>query len=518
MKKITKIFLVATILLGLNSCDKFLDVNTNPNNPQEVEAALQLAPMTSYLAQAYVFDSRYIGRYVQNFHFYLAGDVWDFQSYVRNSDAGAQLWRDVYWHAGLNLSNLLADAQAGEKWDYYGVGLLMRAYGWQMLTDIHGELVISEAFIPNKTTFKYDSQEFAYQEVVKLTNEAIASLQRTDGAVAQAALARGDLIYAGDRSKWIKFANALLAINASHLTNKASYNPDQVIAYVDASFASNADDALVPFNGTTTVDANVLGPLRGNWQSYGQSSFIANLMGGNNTAFPGVRDPRIGVFLSPSTDGIYRGITLGQGQATSVPEPQRVRNLLNTPLTATNVQFPAGTTGKYMFADKAKFPLVTYAQLQFIKAEAAFRKGDRVTALTAYRNGISASIDFANSNLNSATAISATDKTAFLTNPIIVPINPGDLTLSKILLQKYIAQFGYGNIEQWCDLRRFNYDPATFVGLTPLTIFQADNNGKPVQRLRPRYNSEYLWNIDALNSVGGFDLDYHTKPMWFTQP
>jgi hypothetical protein len=46
----------------------------------------------------------------------------------------------------------------------------------------------------------------------------------------------------------------------------------------------------------------------------------------------------------------------------------------------------------------------------------------------------------------------------------------------------------------------------------------ANNLGKLAYRCRPRYNSEYLYNVEALQKVGGLDLDYHTKEMWFSQP
>ena len=52
---------------------------------------------------------------------------------------------------------------------------------------------------------------------------------------------------------------------------------------------------------------------------------------------------------------------------------------------ATCLPTPAsGSSSRYLFADKSKFPAITYAQLQFTKAEAAFRSGDRATALIAY--------------------------------------------------------------------------------------------------------------------------------------
>jgi hypothetical protein len=51
-----------------------------------------------------------------------------------------------------------------------------------------------------------------------------------------------------------------------------------------------------------------------------------------------------------------------------------------------------------------------------------------------------------------------------------------------------------------------------------LLHFYIDNGGKPAQRLRPRYNSEYVWNRESLNAIGGNDAAYHTYEIWFAKP
>jgi hypothetical protein len=57
-----------------------------------------------------------------------------------------------------------------------------------------------------------------------------------------------------------------------------------------------------------------------------------------------------------------------------------------------------------------------------------------------------------------------------------------------------------------------------FRGFTPPATLHADNAGKLVQRIRPRFNSEYVWNRPGLEAIGGLATDYHTKPLWITQP
>jgi len=509
-------------LLGLTGCDKFLDVNTNPNAPQSVSANLYLPPMLHWMVTSPQFDGRFVARYTQQFT--LPGTsltTWDRMGYDPSSDNGGQQFRDVYWTLGQNLVDMNTKAEAEERWDLLGVGYILKAWGWQATTDLHGEIIVKEAIDQSKFTFNYDTQEYAYQEVQRLLKESIDLLQRSGGATDQTFLARGDKIYNGDRSKWLKLAHGMLALNLNHYSNKASYRPAEVIAAVDKSFTGNIDDALLTYPNTNNNDINFLGRTRNNFTSYRQTQFVVNLM--NGVQFGGVVDPRMSRMLSPSPDGEFRGLdpnVVGFGALTTTQRPNNLYGYAGTG----GGQLP----GRYLFDDKAKMPAMTYSQLQFIKAEAAFRMGDRATALIAYRNAVSSHIDFVNArnadNSQSPTQISAAEKAAFLASPEIVPA-AGALTLTHIMSQKYIAQWAWGHNELWMDMRRYHYtdvDPASgkqvFPGFTPPTNLYGDNGGKLVQRIRPRYNSEYVWNRAGLDAIGGLALDYHTKPLWITQP
>ena len=95
------------------------------------------------------------------------------------------------------------------------------------------------------------------------------------------------------------------------------------------------------------------------------------------------------------------------------------------------------------------------------------------------------------------------------------------------MLQKYIAMYGYGVLETWGDMRRYHYTDADPSGMGQVyadfilpiggELFQ-DNGGMAVYRVRPRYNSEYVWNIVELQRIGATTNNYHTKRMWFTEP
>lgn len=523
MKKRHIAALVGLMTVTTSCNEDFLDVNTNPNAPQVVTANLYLPPMLHWLITSPQFDGRFVGRYTQQWNLAVGNTVvstWDRMGYDPSSDNGAQQWRDVYWSFGQNLVDMNTKAEAEERWDLLGVGYILKAWGWQALTDLHGEIIVKEAIDQSKFSFNYDTQEFAYQEVQRLLNEAITLLSRTDGAVDQAYLAKGDKIYGGDRAKWTKAAWGMLALNLNHYSNKASYKPADVIAAVNKSFASNADDLLLTYPNTNNDDINFLGRTRGNTHNVRQTRFVVGLM--DSTVF-GVVDPRMSRMLAPAPDGVYRGLdpnVLNFGALTASQQPSNLHGYAGTG----GSQLP----GRYLFDDKAKVPNMTYAQLQFVKAEAAYRMGDKATALAAYRNGISAHIDFVNArnldNGQTPTQISAAEKAAFLAAPSVVP-TAANLTLTHIMSQKYIAQWGWGHNELWMDMRRYHYtdiDPASgrqvYPGFSFPTSLYPDNGGKVVYRIRPRFNSEYVWNRAGLEPIGGLDLDYHTKLLWILQP
>jgi len=127
-----------------------------------------------------------------------------------------------------------------------------------------------------------------------------------------------------------------------------------------------------------------------------------------------------------------------------------------------------------------------------------------------------------NSEAGGPPAIAATTRDSFLASPNIVPAT---LTISHIMSQKFIALWGWGHNEIWMDMRRYHYtDPdivsgtQVFRGFSPPTTLYVDNAGEVVRRIRPRFNSEYVWNRDALQAIGGLDANYHTIELWVTKP
>lgn len=524
MKKIY-ITIIGLALIASAGCKKYLDVNTDPATPQNAESRTLTPPLFAQMERGIQFDSRYLGPLIQNWGYRTSSYVGAIHGWIPGSDSMGEIWRSNYYGLGSNLSLIMEHATATEQYNYLGMAQAIRAWSWQVTTDYHGDIILKEAFQANRYVFDYDPQSDVYAEVVRLANESIANFSRTDGSGTVAKMSAADLVYHGDNAKWIKFNYGILARNMNNLVNKASYDPNKVIEYVDKSLSSNADNFATPNFGSNTTDASFYGPIRGNLNSYRVSDLMVGLLDGTYLAGTAgaVMDPRINTLITPSNDGVFRGTKPGLGDPVSSTAQlaMAIPNPWGSVGTNAQTPSPGAGGGKYIFKDNADMPIMTYAEMQFIKAEAAFRANKMDVAFAAYRNGISAHIDFVS---GLGTAISSAAKTAYLASASVKQ-TMATLTMKDIMLQKYIALYGFGFVETWSDLRKFNYANGDAKGNNPYlnvyvlpTVLYSDNGGKPGMRYRPRYNSEYLWNLDALKKIGGDQPDYHTYPMWFAQP
>lgn len=119
------------------------------------------------------------------------------------------------------------------------------------------------------------------------------------------------------------------------------------------------------------------------------------------------------------------------------------------------------STGSFYTRADAPTHLVCYHEMAFIKAEVLFRKGDKGSALTAYKAGIRAHMEAMNEKLRDypqtvygKQVISETEISAFLASKAVAQ-NAGELTMAKIMQQKQIAMSL--TMQNWNDMRRFNY-------------------------------------------------------------
>ncbi len=462
-----------------------------------------------------------------------------------NSDNTGAIWAAAYYGHGQNVNRIIEWGTEQQKWDFVGVAQVVRAWDWLELTNQYCEAILKEAFNTSLSQFHYDTQPEFYDSSRAIAMRALSNLNRTDGNVNAASLAQSDAYFnKGDINKWKKFAYGILARSYIDLSSKGIFASkgyaDSALKYAALSCTTNNDNILATFSAANSSNGfnNYFGPTRSNIGTIRQGGYIANLMTGANTgAFTGVNDPRTWYILSENLNKTFKGVMpwLGVTEYLSGTTPTKdyPKNFWRNP--TPNATNGTDDSTRYVYGNKGPWPMMTAAEMQFILAEAAYRKGDKTTALAAYSNGINLNFDMLTTtyafNIPAGREITPTSKAAYLANTSVVPLTPTALTLTHIMLQKYIALYGWGVHQTWVDMRKYHYvdiDPATGKQVyadfmppptAPVNYLISTNKGKYVYRARPRFNSEYLYDIPELTRIGAYqNLDYNTFECWFSMP
>lgn len=537
---------MCSILLSLSCKKKIEAAYLNPNaavvEPIETILPGVIAGFTDFYSSNGTLyglqnDAVLLGRYIQYW-----GSQTSFENYGEmggtvGSDNTGSVWATVYFGQGQNVNKIIQWGTEQQKWDYVGVAWAIRAWGWLELTDEYSDAPLREAFNTSLQQFHYETQPEFYDSCRAICFRSLSFLNRTDGNVSQANLAIGDAyFFKGDINKWKKFVYGILARSYINLSSKDIFKTnnyaDSAIKYASLSLSNNDDNALVKVQGGLTNGVNnYFGPLQNRIGTIRQSQYIADLMSGRLSAFTGVIDPRRWYILRENQKNDFKGFIpwLGSSGLATADYP---KNFWGNPSpTATTGSTP--DSSRYVYQNTSPFPIMTASEMQFIIAEAQLRKGSRVSADSAYASGISLDFDMLTTtypqNIPVGREITAINKFAYL--KAVVP-SASDLTLTHIMLQKYIALYAWGVQETWVDMRKFHYidvDPLNpgagkqvYADFTPPDKGTANyliptNNGKYVYRCRPRYNSEYLYNVPELTRIGAYqNLDYITYEMWFS--
>lgn len=229
--------------------------------------------------------------------------------------------------------------------------------------------------------------------------------------------------------------------------------------------------------------------------------------------------------------------------------------------------------GRWLYSNGAPYVLTTYAELLFDLAEVQFKYGSKADAFETWKKAIAADMEFSAKYIQKESLVTVGGKVyhqgdkvdqatfkamaqEYLNGPFVAGLPMSEFSLSHIMMQKYIALFPWGASEVWVDLRKYHFDIAytgdvpsfgngwdkTLINqkrdddatkvykgfyLAPANVqgrrsaYNERNNGAPCYRLRPRYNSEYMWNLNnlkALKPIPGDADDYQCSIPWFAYP
>lgn len=463
------VFALMVSMIGLTSCDKFLDVNTDPNNPREVPLSLLLTSSQSYLGYTMGGDiNRYAGTFVQHFAGVQGQAQEEYDIYNFGDDETNNFWRFGMYAGALGDADLIIqDAQTTNSPHYEGVGKIIMAYGIGVMADLFGRVPYTQAFqLRENLTPSYDNQEDIYKSIQSLLDEAIVDLGQTESLFSPGS---DDLVFGGDLDAWIKFANFIkIRTWNHHSVQDPMGSATSILNFLDGNanvFVSTTNDADHPF----FVNPNSGNPHFQFEQQRGQIAVSDVVL---DELMNPLNDPRVPLYANPIADGVtYTGAPNG----TTIQDQQ---HLVFSGL------------GSFYGSSASPVPLGTYYEQKFIEAEAAMRAGEGARAYTAYIDAIKANFE--------KLGLSA----SYDTYAAQAEVDPGQagLTMEHIMTQKYIAMFTQG-AESWTDWRR--------TGIPALTA--ADNNitGGVIPVRFPYPESEI--QLNAANVPATTILD----PTWF---
>lgn len=460
------------------SCDEgFAELNIDPNNPVIVPSHL-LIPSTvrQYGNTSYsVFRG---GGELAGWAGQLAKVQYnDQQRYVFRESVITATWEAFYFVGISDADQIYKLAEDEGNRTVMGVGKILQAYGYSMITDIYGDCPMSEAMRADEGIFTpaYDQQEAVYSQMITFLDEGIALIDEGVGIID----AVSDILYQGNIANWRKFAVSLKFRLLMRQSGKVSVGSElQAIVNSGGLFTTNDQEAKLVYLGAAPsanpMYETIVFGTRGEYKV--NEVLVA--------ALDSKSDARTSVYVQLNEDGIYRG------------KPSGIEGLPSDDYNYTNVS----AIGEFYLRPEAPGYFVSNSEIQFLKAEAAMRGLISGSAQEFYNDGIMAS--FLANGLSAAEGLIHQNKNG-------VPLSVDNAqAMVQIGTEKWLALYCQG-IEAWAEQRR------TGIPDLPPAIDGVFNE-IPSRLTYPTIESSInKTNYDAAVAIQGPDL--LTTKLWWNQ-
>jgi hypothetical protein len=448
------IAVTAALALGVTSCRKYLDVNTNPNISQTATVETLLPAGQLYVGTAVGVDLQITGS--------IWGQYWTqtpvasqyiaLEQYAPGQDQFSTPWTNLY-AAAENFYQLYKLADSQKKKPYKAIALLMQAYTFQLITDGWGDVPMKYALQGqymdgHVINPKYDSQRVVYNQILGYIDSANKLI--AEGSQLSVS---GDLVYQGSMTKWTKFSNTL---RLKALLRMAYVDPTGAKARMDSLYAKNPafidstnDAVLNVYGGNSNTKsplyAEISSSIMNGVQNLAASSTAVDSLNNNN-------DPRAYLFYSVNSGGAITGIT---------------QSNYNSAAPGGSYSTPSGYVGGDLNdpTNSASAPvnLITASESYFLQAEVVARgwqpMSGGMTDDQLFYKAISLNFSYYGKGLNDVWGPTA--YTDYITGGGYWTVYPtGGSTedrLRFIITQKWFAMDGNQAFEAWTEWRRTGY-------------------------------------------------------------
>ena len=464
------------------SCDNFLDINKNPNQTTVSTPELVLANALNATAGQLFYNqmgAMWAGQWCPS------GDVSGFvqeKTYDFNNTYGTGIWTGSYDILN-DYKYAITEAEAAGKKGVAAIAKIMSAFLYHKLVDTYNNVPYTDA-LQGTTVIRptYDNAQTVYESIIEDIDEATTSLKSiTDPGDDPGA---SDIVFAGDYSLWIRFANTLklrLLVRQSAMSGRT--------AYITAEIGQISGGYLTTDANSTPGYLKTAGKLNPFWANYYRNE-TDNL----NNNFNFYRSTAFLVGRVPGTDTRRLYIVSPSGSTTlSVAAGTRTGVVYGDESPSAYSNVTSGIGFGILKSYDMPMTIFTAAESYFLQSEAVLRGYMTGNARTLYESGITASYTLL--GIPSPATASAT---------YIATLPAFDNQVSTIINQKWIALVGYGGFEAWCDYRRTGFPNV------PLST-KAIKDNIPVRLYYP--NQELQTNAENVAAQGTIDA-LTTKVFW----
>ena len=553
--KYITIITMACALFFASCSDEYMEnMNTDPSKAATIDPNAQLTT-----AQLQTYGDLSMMEIYRNYHYAFTQQLmgcWNTTNYggrhTLDNNEMSRIWTSFYTQSLKNIIDAqYRTAEDAEKVNINSVLHIYRVYLMSIITDTYGDAPFSEAglgFLEGKFNPKYDKQEDIYNAFFLELEDAVNKIDPTKDKVT------GDLIYAGDVTKWQQLANSLrlrfamrisnvnptkaqtefenaLAANGGVITDASS---DALIKYMTIAF-SFGQEAYSDYRGNS-LSQLLFGNDPANNPSYLCSTFFNQLYNsGDPRTFKISRcyydglmsatspDNRVditqemiekGIDFSPRDPGAYSWEPWPTGYDSDICAELAVNNPSVTATMAREVE--PKLANNFLKSDNPGV-VMTSAEVKLLMAEATVKKWNVGSALAEdlYKQGVRAAMDFLTDNYG-CTATTDAEFDAFIQDKGAFG-HTDNQKLEAINTQAWILHFT-NPAECWANVRRSGYPKLKSPAEYGFGQYLTGGTEIPVRLCYPVLESSYnkkSYN-EAIERMGGTD-NWHSLLWWDTE-
>lgn len=460
-----RLYIIAVVAMSmcLTGCNRWLDINTNPNYVADADKAMLLPTIQLSVADKLGYDINLVGLFwseyvTQNKN---TNQYYTIMTYnLTNQDSSFRSpWSYFYTRVLPSIKTFLAKCDETGNENFILEGKAMLAYTLYMMTSLWDDVVYTEGYLSDELIVnpKFDSGKQMQETIIGIL-EDIRKISPDAAAAAEEAStsSTADMVFGGDTDAWFQFANTLYlkVLLRDFSANKSKIQSllaeDNFLDH-DCAFDNFSDqaDKSNPLYESDRRQLNTNANIRCCIE-------ILNVLSED--------DPRLDAYYVNGAKGDVYGVTTDPSEST----------LFN--ITATQPVY-------FATADEALF----------LQAEAYARLGDAESAQSCYEAAIEASFD----------REGCAGAEEFIEGAYAFTAGSTEEMVEQIINQKWAANVHGNPIESWFDINRTGYPT---VGKT-ISYSPGVSDGFPKRFLIPNSSTEYNSNSPAGKSL--------TDKMWW---